>query len=299
MDPSPVEPAPPNAFTVTAEGTSDLTREQTRSARFVAPSRGVRYPFATSDVRRSRAAAALLGSRVGAVLCGTSAAMHFELPVPPWIGLARADSDAIIAVPSGGAHPDRRGVVGRRLLLRECDVTVHAGLATTTPARTWLDCAGVIPLEYLVAMGDAILRRQLATPDELAAMVAWARRRRGVLNARRALTLLDPGAESPGESLTRTHLMLGGVPRPVCNRDIYHRGIWIARVDLSWPEYRLIVEYDGAVHLEERQRRRDAARRNQLQEAGWLVITFTADDMRQPWLMVTQVKRALATRSPR
>ena len=61
----------------------------------------------------------------------------------------------------------------------------------------------------------------------------------------------------------------------------------------------MIVEYDGAVHLEEGQRRRDAARRNQLQEAGWLVITFTADDMRQPWLMVAQVKRALASRTPR
>jgi hypothetical protein len=297
-----MNPAPTNqseAFAVTAEGTADLTREQTRAARFVAPSRGVRYPLTTSDVRQARAAAALLGSRVGAVLCGTSAAMHFELPVPPWIGLAPLDSDAVIAVPSGGAHPDRRGVVGRRLVLRECDVTVHAGLATTTPARTWLDCAGVIPLEHLVAMGDVILRRQLATPEELADIVAWARRRRGVINARRALPLLDPAAESPGESLTRAHLLLGGVPRPVCNRDIYHWGIWIARVDLCWLEYRVIVEYDGAVHLEEGQRRRDAARRNQLQEAGWLVITFTADDMRQPWLMVAQVKRALASRTPR
>ena len=297
MNPAPTNQ--PEAFPVTAAGTADLTREQTRSTRFVAPSRGVRYPLTTSDVRRSRAAAALIGARVGAVLCNTSAAMHFGLPVPPWIGLAPLDSDAVIAVPSGGAHPDRRGVVGRRLLLRECDVTVHAGLATTTPARTWLDCAGVIPLEHLVAMGDVILRRQLATPEDLAEIVAWARRRRGVINARRALPLLDPGAESPGESLTRAHLLLGGVPRPVCNRDIYHRGIWIARVDLCWLAYRVIVEYDGAVHLEEQQRRRDAARRNQLQEAGWLVITFTADDLRQPWLMATQVKRALASRTPR
>ena len=225
--------------------------------------------------------------------------MHFDLPVPPWIGLAPLDSDAVIAVPSGGAHPDRRGVIGRRLVLRDCDVTVYAGIATTTPARTWLDCAAVIPIEHLVAMGDAILRRQLAEPAELADIVAWARRRRGVINARRSLPLLDPRAESPGESLVRAHLVLYGVPRPECNRNIYHHGLWIARVDICWLEHRVIVEYDGAVHLEERQRRRDAARRNQLQEAGWLVITFTADDLRRPWLMAMQVKRALASRTPR
>ena len=51
---------------------------------------------------------------------------------------------------------------------------------------------------------------------------------------------------------------------------------------MAWIDERVILEYDGAVHLEERQRRRDAQRRNMLQEAGWMIITVTADDLRTP-----------------
>jgi very-short-patch-repair endonuclease len=89
-----------------------------------------------------------------------------------------------------------------------------------------------------------------------------------------------------------------GIPRPVCNLDIVVEGEWLARADLAWPENRVIVEYDGAVHLDERQRRADAARRNLLQDAGWLVITFTAADLRRPWAMANLVRSALNSRPP-
>ncbi len=93
--------------------------------------------------------------------------------------------------------------------------------------------------------------------------------------------------------------MLAGVPRPECNVDIVVNGEWLARADLAWRKARLIVEYDGAVHLSEEQRRSDAARRNLLQAAGWLVIVFTANDLRRPWLMASMVKRALRERGER
>lgn len=163
----------------------------------------------------------------------------------------------------------------------------------TTPARTWVDCAEILPAGHLVAMGDVILRRRLADRRQLAEMVTWARGRRGVVLARRVLPLLDPGSESPGESLTRTVLVLGGIPRPVCNHDVLDDGLWLARVDLAWPGQRVIVEYDGIVHLPERQRRRDAVRRNLLQQAGWQVIVFTATDVRQPERMIALVRSAL------
>lgn len=92
--------------------------------------------------------------------------------------------------------------------------------------------------------------------------------------------------------------MAAGVPAPECNADIVVDGEWLARADLSWRTARLIVEYDGAVHAGERQRRSDARRLNLLQRAGWLVIVLTADDMRQPWLMVALVSDALRSRTP-
>jgi hypothetical protein len=298
MDDTPSALAADRAFAVTADGTEQLTRRQAAARTFVAPSRGVRYPADAIDPERAEWEAALIGSRAGAVLSGTTAAEHWGLPIPPWIGL-NPNRASTVSVPSGGAHPDRRGVRGRRHLLPPDHVTEHLGLAVTTVPRTWLDCSAEIPVEHLIAMGDGALHRELATNEDLARVVHWAYRRRGVLAARRALPWLDARSESPGESLARAHLVLHGVPRPECNANIVHNGEWLARVDMSWRRQLVIAEYDGIVHLEEAQRRRDAWRRNRLQDAGWLVITLTADDLRQPHVMATQVKQSLAARTPR
>lgn len=289
---------PYGAFRVTAAGAPGLTRHQAAGAAFIAPSRGVRFAADAPDLVHAERDAVLLGSKEGAVLAGVSAADHWSVPLPPWIGLSN-DQLNVVAVPAGSAHPNRRGVRGQRLLLPAEHVTQHRGLSVTTPARTWLDCAAEIPLVHLIAMGDAILHNGLANERDLRAIVTWAFRRRGVANARRALPLLDRGSESPGESLTRAYLVLDGLPHPLCNVDIFVAERWVARVDMCWRDQKVIVEYDGAVHLEERQRRRDARRRNDLLADGWLVITITADDLRRPGRLVAEVARALAARPPR
>ncbi len=293
---SPMERPRSDAFLVTANGAAGLTREQTRSRRFVTPSRGVRYSNDTPDVDASRHSAAVIGSGDGAILTDVSAARALRLPLPPWIAL-ESDSIAIsVSAPAGRNRPRRGDVRGRRLQVPPDHQADCGGVVATTPARTWLDCAEVIPVPHLVAMGDVILRRRLASRTDLTAITTWARRRRGVVSARRALPVLDERSESPGESLVRAHLVLGGIPRPECNYDIIDRGEWFARADLAWPAARVIVEYDGVVHLEERQRRSDAARRNLLQAAGWHVITLTSADLTQPWLMIAMVREALVTR---
>ena len=149
------------------------------------------------------------------------------------------------------ARPQRRDVHGRRLRLPDDHLTVCRSMTVTTPARTWLDCAQYLPVEHLIAMGDAVLRRGLATDADLHRMIAWGRGRRGVAIARLSLPHLDPRSESPGESLARAHLVLAGVPRPECNADIIENGEWLARADMRWRKAKLIVEYDGAVHLGE------------------------------------------------
>jgi hypothetical protein len=285
-----------SAFLVSAEGGGGLTRGQIRSTRFQRTSRGVvvRRELADDDAVADQAV--LIGCRADAVFSDVSAAALWDLPLPPWIGLERRARSRSVAVPATQARPKRAGVSGRRLRLPEAHVCVRGDVRLTNPARTWVDCAAVMPIEHLVAMGDAVLRRGLSTPGELATMVAWARARRGVVSARQALPLLDPRSESPGESLARAHLRLAGVPAPVCNLDIVWNGEWLARVDMAWPKERVIVEYDGAVHLGEQSRRDDAARRNLLQQAGWYVIVLTARDLRQPWALCAMVTSALSAR---
>ena len=237
----------------------------------------------------------LAPAQSGAVLADVSAAKAWGLPLPFW--LSGEVPSASIAVVAGRSRPQRNGVRGRRLRLPEGHLTSAHGLRLTTPARTWLDCAAFMPVEHVVAMGDAVLHRQLATVGELRDITHWAFRRRGVTKCRRSLDLLDAAAESPGESLTRMALVAGGLPRPECNVNVFDEGGgWLARADMLWRSARVIVEYDGAVHLEESRRRRDAQRRNLLQDAGWLVIVVTANDLRTPWRLVDLVGRALAVR---
>lgn len=284
------------AFTVTAAGAPGLSPDDVRSRAFVAPSRGVRYPVTVADIDLARASAALIVAPDDAVLCDVSAARNLDLPLPPWIGLNDADPVGI-AVPAGTGRPQRSGVRGRRLLLPQGHLVEHRGMRMTSVARTWVDCAALMPTEHLVAMGDAAVHRDLVTVPQLQGMVAWARGRRGVTSARRALDLLDGRAESPGESLVRVVLMMCGIPRPICNLNVHHLGSWLARVDMAWPHHRVIVEYDGAVHLPESQRRKDALRRNLLQDAGWTVIVFTAADLRHPERMAALVRAAFSRRA--
>lgn len=286
----------PDGFAVDSLGALGLTRHRLDGLDLLVPSRGLRVRPDADDYRAGHAAAVLAGVKPGSVICGTTAAHLWGLPLPPWLSVADDSQIEVAAVP-GGSHADRPNVRGRRLVVPPDHRTAIADVAVTTVPRTWLDCAADLPLEYVVAMGDFALHRHLTTEAELDAMLHWAFRRRGVGVARRARPILDHRAESPGESRLRALLVVGGVPRPECNRDIIERGEWLARADLAWPEQRVIVEYDGVVHLDEKQRRKDATRRNLLQECGWLVIVVTADQLAKPWVLTAHVNNALRART--
>lgn len=294
MDDPELPPRPDELFLVTRHGGAGLSRGQTRRASFLAPSQGVRLLTGLGPLAHRQAA--VLGAGDDAVLTDLSAARHWSLPLPPWL---RDEPQTItVSRPPGGARPLRRDTAGRRILLPDKHITSHRSVRVTTVERTWLDCAALVPLPHLVAMGDHALHHSLVCRGDLETVVSWARRRRGVVNARTALPMLDPRAESPPESIVRVHCVLAGLPRPVCNLDVHHEGLWLARVDLAWPEAMLAVEYDGAVHLTDAQRRRDASRRNALQRAGWLVITLTGDDLRTPTLMCRRISDAITERLP-
>ena len=277
---------------VTARGVEGLSGYRLRQ--LPAPTRGVRLTSTTADAE-DRARAMLAPVRATAVVTDLSAARLWSLPLPWWLDDGREPLS--IAVTPGSSHTDRRGMRGRRLRLPTEHVTELHRIRVTTPARTWLDCAAFLPPIEVLALGDAVLHAGLASLDELRALTHWGFRRRGVARCRQVLELLDPGAESPGESRIRFALMAAGIRRPRCNVDVFDAfGAWLARGDLVWEDERLIVEYDGQVHLPEDQRRRDAQRRNRLLDAGWYVITVTAADLRTPWVIAGQVSRALAAR---
>jgi very-short-patch-repair endonuclease len=277
-------------LTVTRAGSDPFTYGQLRNARFAMPVRGLRVLADTPTDPELDARIAIAASAPGNVLCDVSAARWWGLPLPTY--LRNGESHIGVAAPAGNAEPRNRKARGRRLLLPIEHVVEHRGCLVTTPARTWIDCAAVMREEFLLAMGDAGLHAGLFSTADIRAMVHWAYRRRGVATARRIWPMLNGLAESPGESRVRYHLLQTHMAEPECQIELLHYGEFVARLDLGWRDRKLAVEYDGIVHLSEEQRRRDAWRRNRIQQAGWRLIVVTGDDMQRIDQMVSLIRQA-------
>ena len=114
---------------------------------------------------------------------------------------------------------------------------------------------------------------------------------------RQRLPEIEPLTESPMETYSRLTLVEGGLPRPVAQYEVYEgEGRFVARLDLAYPELKVAVEYDGALHWA--QRREDDRRRDRLRVLGWTVIVVSASDIhREPAQLVAQVSAALAARA--
>ena len=209
-----------------------------------------------------------------AVFSHTTAAQLLRLPV-------RGARDVIHVTTSLRATGVvRPGVRGHRATIR--GVTEIEGIRVTDAPNTWADLAWEWRLDDLVVLGEAIAMRDGCGLERLWAESAARAGRRGVHAMREALTLIRVGSASPMESTARLVMARAGLPPPELNRDILHPRTreWIARPDFSWPELMVAAEYDGDHHRTDRsQWRKDIARRRLLEEAGWRVIVFTADDV--------------------
>lgn len=72
---------------------------------------------------------------------------------------------------------------------------------------------------------------------------------------------------------------------------------FVARLDTSWPEFKVVLEYDGRDHALEDRRGRDLDRREALRRLGWEVIVVTARQVyRRPQWVVARVREALLAR---
>ena len=111
----------------------------------------------------------------------------------------------------------------------------------------------------------------------------------------RAFALVDGRSESPPESWVRVACALAGLPAPVLQYEVFEGGSWLARVDLAWPDRRLIVEYDGEYHFDGLQIAKDDVRLAALVAAGWHVIRLSAADLRHMDDVVSRIAAALRT----
>ena len=268
-----------------------LTTRRLREGPFIRVLHGV-YADASQTrdhLLKCRAAAALMPE--GAVLGGRSAAAVLGAPQPEY------SVPVTVMLPDGSQWTGPSGVRTRRAHLAATDVVRREdGLHHTSPLRTAWDTAATESTGTAVGVVDAMLRADLVTEAELRALVADGSGRWGATRARRALALCDRRSQSPPESWVRVACALAGLPAPVPQFEVHEDGAWLGQVDLAWPEYRVIVEYEGAYHFDGVQIVKDDGRYERLIAAGWTVIRLAAHDLRAMDEVVRRIAAAIDRR---
>lgn len=210
---------------------------------------------------------AVIRDRTAAWLWGVDVFDFAELDVAP---------DIEISALRGGNAAHRTGVAGGTRDLRPDDWVELSGVRATTPLRTALDLGCSLQRRSALAAMDALSRRYGFMVVDLERALPRYRRRRGVVQLRQLVPLVDGRAESMPESWTRLEIVDHGLPVPVPNFWVVHDGKRLFRLDLAYPRAKICVEYDGEeFHSSPEQRDYDEQRRSWLRQQGWFIIVLT------------------------
>jgi hypothetical protein len=210
------------------------------------------------------------GRRLAAVWAyGERAALSHRSAAAAW-GL-RGGGAARIDVTVQARSVTARDGTRPHLTTRPVETTTLGLLPITTPARTLLDLAAVVPAHQLDAMLKQAEVLDLFDLRALEKVLAAHPRRRGrralaaTLERELPLTLSD--LEDRFLALCHAHAL----PRPAVNA----RPLGF-RVDFLWPDRRLVAETDGwRYHRNRASFETDRARDQALTAAGYIVMRFT------------------------
>jgi len=195
-------------------------------------------------------------------------------------------------------HPSvasRPGVKLSEDWLFDDDVTTCDGLPVTVPnravtfearrAKTFV--AAVRPIDMAAA-------DDLVELDDLASYVVRLAGRQGVRLLRSALDFADENVWSAQEVPMRVAWRFDACkPRPLCNVPIFDRcGRHLFTPDLFDPAAGVAGEYDGALHLQDRPRRRDLNRESAYRDHKIEVVTMMSADRRDTSDFVRRLRAA-------
>jgi very-short-patch-repair endonuclease len=243
----------------------------------------VGHPVLTVNGRRM---AAVLAPGPGAALSHASAAALWEIRPT---SATRID----ITVRSTAGRGKRPGLrIHRTPTLRDDEITEHQGIRVTTPARTLLDLAAILPHRALERALDQAEIRQLY---DLASFDAMARAHEGERGARRLRRALDEDGDPVLTDSELEEIMLA-----LCHEHQLEQPTpqaWVAglKVDFLFAASRLVVETDGyRYHRTRRAFERDRERDAILARAGYRTLRFTHRQLTREPAMVAETIRSSA-----
>jgi hypothetical protein len=175
----------------------------------------------------------------------------------------------------GAGGRGQRGIRVHRSPLDAQDVTRHRGIPVTTPLRTLLDLAAILPPRQLRRAVRQALALRLVSHRELLQGVEAAGSRRGVRALRAILADGPAPTRSELEDVVLDLILHGGLPMPDINVPLVLDGRRVIP-DFRWPDRNLVVEADGTAWHDDPLARTDDAERQALLEAhGERVLRVT------------------------
>jgi hypothetical protein len=248
-------------------------RHRARARRRLA-ARGVLANPAVRQTFQQRAFAAVLAAGETAFASHETAARLWGMPLP---------APALIEVTTAlRRRPRVRGVrLHRSGLLEVLDVMLVDGIPLSTPELTIYSLSTRFGIRNLGRMTDDAVRRRILTLGRLEAITARLAPAPGRSRKRMEAVLAQrvPGVEtreSELEDFVFSSLLRFGLPLPVPQHRVSFNG-QERRIDLCYPEDRLALEAKGFRWYRTRSVwDRDVLRGNELQLAGFRVLSFTS-----------------------
>jgi hypothetical protein len=193
-----------------------------------------------------------------------------RLPVPLLVG--------------GNIRPDPRVVVSHEQL-PPSEIEWVAGVPVTIVERAVFDeMRRTGSVRRAVEVIDMAIAAELTDLERVAEYIAIRPAWTGVPMTRLALPLASADSRSPQETRMRlTWVLNAGLPTPVCNQPVFDLdGRLLGIPDLFDPVAGLVGEYDGADHLAEDRRARDAVREERFRDHGLEYVALVRGDLGRP-----------------
>ena len=186
--------------------------------------------------------------------------------------------------------------------LRPTDITTADGLAVTTPARTLFDLSAVLSRpRYERVLDDAHVSRCCRIEDVEALYRALRRPgKRGMKMLGQVIECRGSGYVPTASELERRLVKLlrrGGLPDPSRQYPLPWRVGAEGRVDLAYPEHRVVIEGDGRRwHSRMDQMAADRRRDREAVRHGWRPYRFVWEEITgQPEMVCQAVRDALSS----
>ncbi|MFK4082749.1 type IV toxin-antitoxin system AbiEi family antitoxin domain-containing protein [Kribbella sp. NPDC020789] len=217
---------------------------------------------------------------------GTFVVSHHSALIMHGIPVWEVDlSEVQLTRTSGWRNGHTAGVRHHRGLLSTADFAEVDGLAVTVLARALAETAAAGSFESAVVSADAVLRTGRVPAEELARVIEASEFWRGGPMIRAAFAFADPLSESVGESRFRVLLHHLGLPAPVLQAVFEDADGFIGRVDFYFPDYNLVVEFDGLMKYADGSREalvEEKTREDRLRARGLHVVRITWADLERP-----------------